>query len=142
MATTKRTILAVYLGEEELIPFEPLGEPVFVVDGTMDEAKLAAKNLWSDTEELFGAEEEVDPDWSNEEDKVYACSPSGYWMAIKPITLRVEDGVANELLERLDALREQAERMHEAYQHHADWGDMLDEIDNTNDTLTKYLPKP
>ena len=83
------SIHAAYTGSGELILSNPLGEPDFVVKGTLEEAKLVIALLWEQLAlETFEADKVTDPDWDTFDDVTYACSPLGYWVALKPIELR------------------------------------------------------
>lgn len=84
-----KNIYAIYAGMGEPVFSDDLGEPVFVVEGMLDNAKLVAKEHWDKTErEVFESDTKVDPDWGTCDDITYACSPLGYWMAIKPVSMR------------------------------------------------------
>lgn len=83
-----KSIYAVYVGTEDLVLSRDFGEPAFVVDGTLDDAKLAASEHWEAMEiEMFESDTKVDLDWDTCDDTTYACSPLGYWMAIKPVSI-------------------------------------------------------
>ena len=84
-----KSTYVLYTGIEELVFPDPiLGDPASRVEGTLEDAKLAALDLWNEMEEVFEADIKIDPDWGNSGDITYADSPFGYWVAIKPTTIK------------------------------------------------------